>query len=119
MLAISFLPETPLIASDANYPKSVAAADFDGDDDADLVVASLVDNKIAWYENLDGQGTYGPSQVISTLAIQAASVHVADVDGDGDPDVLSGSSGGYDSDVSWYENTDGKGNFGPATGDHR
>ena len=50
----------------------------------------LFDAEIAWYENTDGAGTFGPKQVITTLAEFALSVDAADVDGDGDIDVLSG-----------------------------
>src|SRR5574340_736320 len=66
---------------------------------------------IAWYENTDGQGDFGPHRTITTNADRASSVYAADVDGDGDLDVLSAS--GADNKVAWYENTDGKGAVGP------
>ena len=75
-------------------------------------LASGSDDKIAWYENTDGAGSFGPQQVISTLADVASSVFAADVDGDGDTDVLSASSN--DDKIAWYENTDGAGGFGPS-----
>jgi len=84
---------------------SVHAADIDGDGDMDVVSASLNDAEIAWYENTDGAGTFGSEQVISNLASGALSVFVADVDMDGDPDVLSASSN--DDKIAWDENTDG------------
>ena len=90
---------------------SVTVADLDGDGDADVVSALYGDHKIAWYENTDGKGSFGPQRVITTEANHARSVTVADVDGDGDLDVLSASS--QDDKIAWYENTDGKGNFGP------
>jgi hypothetical protein len=89
---------------------SVYAADIDGDGDMDVVSASKNDGQIAWYENTDGAGTFGGEQVISNLASGALSVFVADVDMDGDPDVLSASSD--DDKIAWYENTDGAGTFG-------
>ena len=49
-----------------------------------------------------GQGLFGPQQVISTNADGAFSVYAADVDGDGDVDVLSASRS--DSKIAWYEN---------------
>ncbi|KAK3282220.1 hypothetical protein CYMTET_10032 [Cymbomonas tetramitiformis] len=52
---------------------------------------------IAWYAN-DGSGGFGSQQVISTLADYAYSVYAADVDGDGDIDVLSASA--YDDKIA-------------------
>jgi hypothetical protein len=88
---------------------SVYAIDIDGDNDMDVLSASYRDNKIAWYENTDGAGTFGAQQEISTSAFGAASVFSADLDGDGDMDVLSASL--TDDKIAWYEN-DGAGTFG-------
>ena len=90
------------ISTAANGASSVFAADVDGDGDADVLSASSVDNKIAWYPN-DGTPEAGAwtAHVISTTAIAASSVIAADVDGDGDTDVLS-ASGGYR--LAWHEN---------------
>ncbi len=111
VLAVAFSEALPVIDSNSTYPKSVVAADFDGDDDADIAIASLANNEISWLENLDGAGTYGEPRVLTTTAIGASSVFAADLDGDGDSDLLSASSAQYDSDVSWYENLDGAGTF--------
>ena len=48
-----------------------------------------------------GQPTF-MEHAISTSADYAVSVHAADVDGDGDMDVLSASF--YDNKIAWYEN---------------
>ena len=53
---------------------------------------------------------FGTQQVISTAADGASSVFAADVDGDGDLDVLSASAA--DDELAWYQNTDGAGSFG-------
>ena len=100
-----------VITTSANSAESVYAVDLDGDGDFDVLSASSSDDKIAWYENTDGFGTFGPQQVITTSAVYAQSVYTADLDGDGDFDVLSASM--YDDKIAWYENTDGAGNFGP------
>ena len=87
------------ISTSADYATSVYATDLDGDGDADVLSASLYDDKIAWYENLGG-GSFGTQQVIST-AMGATSVYATDLDGDGDADVLSASM--YDDKIVWYE----------------
>jgi hypothetical protein len=99
-----------VISTEADSARSVFAADLDSDGDTDVISASFDDDKIAWYENLDGAGGFGPQQVISTAANGASAVFAADVDGDGDADVLSASL--YDDKIAWYENTDGSGSFG-------
>ena len=103
-------PTQSVSSGTANGPSSVYAADVDGDGDIDVVSASAIDDKIAWYENTDGLGAFALKQVISTSANDAYNVHLADVDGDGDIDVLSASR--FDDKIAWYENTDGLGTFG-------
>lgn len=106
----SFAP-LQIITGLASSAKSVFAADLDGDGDDDVVSASSGDDKVAWYENLDGAGLFGPQQIITTRFDGASSIFVADVNGDGAPDVLSSSFG--DNIVAWYENLEGTGTFGP------
>ncbi len=99
-----------IISTTALVPVSVIAVDIDGDMDLDLVSASLNDNKIAWYENLDGMGTFGVEQIISTSANGARDVFAADIDGDLDMDIVAAASA-IDT-ILWYENMDGSGTFG-------
>jgi FG-GAP-like repeat/WW domain/CUB domain/Tyrosine-protein kinase ephrin type A/B receptor-like len=100
-----------VITDTAYGATSVYAADIDGDGDLDALSASSSDDSIAWYENIDGQGSFGMKQVITDSADDAQSVYAVDLDGDGDVDVLSASEA--DDMIAWYENTDGRGNFGP------
>ncbi|MFH2142730.1 MAG: FG-GAP-like repeat-containing protein [Bacteroidota bacterium] len=99
-----------IISLIANRPKSVYSCDIDNDGDNDVLSASWSDNKIAWYENTDGTGTFGAQQIISLSAECATSVFSCDIDDDGDNDVLSASE--WDNKIAWYENIDGNGNFG-------
>ena len=80
-----------IVSTSAAHAESVFAADLDGDGDMDLASASSGDNKIAWYENTDGKGTFGSQQIVSTSADGAYSVFAADLDGDGDMDLASAS----------------------------
>ena len=73
---------------------------MDGDGDTDILSASRLDDKIAWYEN-DGSENF-TTHTITTAADGARSAFAADVDGDGDIDVLSASR--YDDKIAWYEN---------------
>ena len=100
-----------LVSTAADGPETVFAADLDGDGDQDVLSASGLDDTIAWYENTDGQGTFGPLQVITTATDGARSVFAADLDGDGDRDVISAAD--IDGEIAWFENTDGLGSFGP------
>jgi hypothetical protein len=53
---------------------------------------------------------FGDQQIITTEADGAVAVLTADLDGDGEKDVLSSSE--CESSVAWHENTDGQGTFG-------
>ena len=100
-LAIGLAANT--ITTSANGAYSVFAIDVDGDGDVDVLSASLqtyYDDKIAWYENTNGDGTSWTTRVITTAANGARSVFAIDVDGDGDVDVLSAS--GDDDKIAWY-----------------
>jgi hypothetical protein len=99
-----------VISTTAALPGSISAADLDGDGDPDVVSAHSATDQIAWYENLDGAGTFGTERLISAETDQPLSAFAVDVDGDGDLDVVSASRS--DDKIAWYENSDGLGNFG-------
>ncbi len=93
---------THTITTNADQAESVYAVDVDGDGHTDILSASSADSKIAWYENDGSSDPSFSAHTIDPVASGARSVHAADVDGDGDTDVLSASSG--DDKIVWYEN---------------
>ncbi len=98
-----------LISQDVNDAQDIFAADLDNDGDLDVLSASSGDDKIAWYENLDGLGNFGTQHIITTSANYATAVRAKDLDGDGYLDIISASSS--DDTISWFKN-DGAANFG-------
>jgi hypothetical protein len=113
--SIQLLPKTvnfdqvteKLITNKADGAHSVFAIDLDNDGDQDVLSASTIDDKIAWYENL-GNGEFSSQKIISNNADRASSVFASDLDNDGDQDVLSAST--IDDKIAWYKNL-GNGEF--------
>jgi len=108
--SIAQFGEQQIITTNAANARAVFAADLDGDGDMDVLSASEGDNKVAWYENTDGLGTFGSQQIITESLTAAIDVYATDFDGDGDMDVIAASTG--EAEVIWFENMDGLGNFG-------
>jgi hypothetical protein len=91
------------ITTSADGAAEVHAADVDGDGKVDVLFASQNDDTIAWYRNTDGAGTFAVQPAISVTADMANSVYTADLDRDGDPDVLSASAA-TNGTIVWYQN---------------
>ena len=88
----------------------VEAADLDGDGDLDVLALGGWENQVIWMENLGG-GHFGPKTVISVLYNDPAhSASIADLDGDGDLDVVVSMDAGDGGVFGWFEN-DGFGGF--------
>jgi len=102
-----------IVASDAQGAAKLYAADLDGDGDPDLVFAR--NGQIAWIENRLGEAdaSFAPSRIIAPLSEPsfAASIALADVDGDGDRDVVATDGAS----LFWYANRLGEtsADFGP------
>ncbi len=99
----------PNVIGHDDMPQFFTISDIDGDSDPDIV--SRFQGRIAWHENIDGQGTFGPQTPVATLENQLYKVKTADVDGDGDQDIIWDSY--EDSTLRWSENRNDKGDFGP------
>ncbi len=77
-----------LISNEVSFPTSVYASDLDGDGLPDVVgVSAFGDYKLAWYKNL-GNGNFGPQQIISQFQYFPFTVTAADLDRDGDNDLI-------------------------------
>lgn len=100
-----------IISTPTFYQKALFAGDIDNDSDMDVFSASSGDNEVAWYKNLDGLGDFGPKIPISNTLVNAWTVYSADLDNDGDMDVLATSVETFGGEVVWFENLDGLGNF--------
>ena len=86
---------------------SAKAADLDGDGDWDVVAAAETFDAINWVENVSGDGSTWTKRPIASGVSGPNAVHVADVDGDGDTDVVASLQG--DTTVAWSENVAGDG----------
>lgn len=97
---------------DIEVPHSLMSADFDGDGDLDLLaIPPGIGDFVGWYENLDGNGTFGRENRIGRSGI-GPKAEIADFDADGDLDFLlaSGDFCCVKNVTQWYEN-DGSGAF--------
>jgi hypothetical protein len=92
---------------------SVAAPDINADGRPDAGAASLLDNKVSWYENLGG-GNFGwnaalpaaNEKLITTNALGAISVAAADFNQDGTMDIVAASQD--DGKIVLYPNRGGQ-----------
>jgi hypothetical protein len=120
-----------VITTSALGAASVFAIDMDGDGDIDVISASRLAVPftgtepspeeswgIAWYEQTDQvdeetqEIIFIPREVWTT-SMGATSVYAADVDGDGDTDVLSATNA--DNTIAWHESTPGPNPEDPPT----
>lgn len=92
-----------IVNEGASEAYRLALTDVDNDGDMDVIVTYLfISELILWYENTDGLGSFGPPIEITTSVEGISTVAVADLDNDGDMDLLSSSQ--VDDKVAWYEN---------------
>ena len=95
-----------ILPSNGESPYYVTAANIDGDNMPDLVVANLVNNRLSVIRNNFSSGTLGGASFSAPVSFATGyypfSVSVADFDGDGKPDLAVPLYGG-DS-ISIYQN---------------
>lgn len=108
-----------LIEIDVAETRTMRAADFDGDGDADLLGTGRQSNEVIWYENrMAGKSVAWKKHLIDSSSKCPAHGNPADMDGDGDLDVVMALGFFYrpgsgdkaaserrdDNQIVWYEN---------------
>ncbi len=101
--------EQILITSSYDLPSCIKFADMDNDSYPDIVASFYGADNIIWFRNLNGSGDFEMQQIIDSDRDGAIDVSIADIDNDGDNDILAASW--EDDTFIWYENSDSQGNF--------
>lgn len=87
--------------------RSISSADIDGDGHPDLLAPAFTADQIVWWKNLAGSGTNWFKFIVTTDFDGATSARSADIDRDGDLDIVGTS--GNDHILAWWENLGGQG----------
>lgn len=96
-----------LVDADFTGAGNVVTADVNGDGDMDILGAANGVDDINWWENSGGEIISWVEHSVDADFMGANGVAGADVDGDGDIDVLGAA---FDaSDITWWENVNGDG----------
>lgn len=91
-----------ILHNEYDNPECIGAVDLDNDGDIDIFSGSQNGNTLDWWENITGTGTTWSFHPINSSFNGPYRMECADLDGDGDPDIVAG---GYSSpNLAWYEN---------------
>jgi len=81
----------------------VFPSDIDGDGDMDIIGSDEQAGALVWWENAAGNGTVWTKQLVDTDCREQHLVWSADIDADGDMDVVGATY--LDGGIYWWENT--------------
>jgi hypothetical protein len=102
------------VLMEEDFIGTVNSIDMDNDGDLDLL-ATLTDTFtgwIVWYENIDGQGTFGPQTLLIDNPNEFAKIALEDIDNDGLLDILATEYVYSQGKIFWHKNL-GNGSLGP------
>lgn len=85
----------------------ISVEDIDNDGDFDIACTTTNLNYLVWLENYNGSGQTWVDHIVNGIFMGAHFIATADLDGDGDTDLIS-SQGGSNS-IYWWENLEGPG----------
>jgi len=94
-----------ILDNDLRGATSVCAADLDSDGDLDVIGSGHLVDEVVWWENLDGRASDWTEHKVSHYCDGVGSIQAADLDSDGDTDILTVSSSACG--IIWWENTGG------------
>lgn len=108
-LGSELIPSTQsvLLPAASYIPDEVSAGDIDSDGEIDALFAA--DSTVAWLRNPGYGGSTWEISIVDTVFDLSVSLESADIDLDGDTDIV-GTTYGYESELVWWENIDGMGN---------
>ena len=95
------------ITTDFDGAVSTFPVDMDDDGDLDVLGAAALANKVNWWENVEGNGLVWDEHEVDTAFANPSFITAADVDMDGDEDILGGNLLDTEFDVGevvWWEN---------------
>ena len=76
------------IGTKSGFTWHTFANDVDCDGDLDVITSSFDNDHIAWHENY-GKGSFSGENIINDTRVDPSSIHLSDLDGDGDPEVFA------------------------------
>lgn len=94
-----------IISNTFHAASYVHAADVNNDGIIDVLGSAWLGNEIAWWKNSGGTPIIWTKQTIDSTFNHAHEVYAADVDGDGDMDVLGAAA--QINEIAWWENDGG------------
>lgn len=95
------------VSSTAYGVFSVDAFDIDGDGQVDILGAMRTSGNVAWWHNGLAEGTGWQEQAVDRTVTGAQNATAADIDADGDLDVVAAAA--IADEIAWWRNEDGSG----------